>query len=101
MGRRCDDCAATGRCGEKVCHAACVRDDGALTLFVAQSATVKACGPELVSLADLLRDRGCVDALNLDGGGSSALWFQGPSAVYAPGTEDRAVYQGLLVHALP
>lgn len=81
--------------------AVCVRDDGALALFVAQSATVKACGPDLASLADLLLARSCVDAVSLDGGGSSALWFHGPSTVYAPGTEDRAVYQGLLVHTAP
>lgn len=81
--------------------AACIRDDGALTLFVAQSPTVKDCGPDLVSLAGLLRGRGCVDALALDGGGSSALWFKGASKVYTPGTEDRKVYQGLLVHTVP
>lgn len=78
-----------------------MRDDGALTLAVAQSATVKACGPSLTALADLLRARGCVEALNLDGGGSSALWFSGPSAVYAQGTEDRSIYQGLLIYAVP
>jgi hypothetical protein len=81
--------------------AACILESGALLLAVAQSATVKACGPDLASLADLLEKRGCVDAINLDGGGSSALWFAGPPVVYHAGTEDRPVYQALLVHALP
>jgi hypothetical protein len=79
--------------------AACIREDGALTLFVAQPATATACGPDLATLGGLLRGRGCVDALNLDGGGSSALWFKGSPTVYAPGNEDRPVYQGLLVYA--
>ena len=81
--------------------AACIRDDGALTLFVAQPTTSTTCGPKLVPLADLLLARGCVDALNLDGGGSSALWYSNPSTLYFPGNEDRPVYQGLLVYGDP
>ena len=77
--------------------AACVRDDGSLLLLVAQSASVKACGFDLPELADALVARGCVEALNFDGGGSAGLWYAGPPLVYAPGTEDRAVYQALVV----
>jgi hypothetical protein len=78
--------------------AACVRDDGSLLLVVAQSATTKACGFDLDGLADHLISRGCVDALNFDGGGSSAMWWLGPPVVYFPGTEDRSVYLGLVVY---
>ena len=66
-------------------------------LAVAQSKDVKACGLSLSDLADVLKAKGCVDAINLDGGGSSALWWKGPPARYHDGTEDRAVYNAITV----
>ena len=32
---------------------------------------------ELLELADLMKELGCVTAYNLDGGGSSTIWFNG------------------------
>jgi exopolysaccharide biosynthesis protein len=75
--------------------AACVLDDGAVMLAVAQSNSEKACGLSLSDLADVLKAKGCVDAINLDGGGSSALWWKGPPARYHDGTEDRPVYNAI------
>ena len=34
-------------------------------------------GLSLLELADLMKDLGCVTAYNLDGGGSSTMWFNG------------------------
>jgi exopolysaccharide biosynthesis protein len=79
--------------------AACVLDDGAVMLAVAQSDKEKACGLSLSDLADALKAKGCVDAINLDGGGSSALWWKGPPARYHDGTEDRPVYNAITVVA--
>lgn len=79
--------------------AVCVLDDGAVMLAVAQSSKEKACGLSLADLADVLKTKGCVDAVNLDGGGSSALWWEGPPARYHDGTEDRAVYNAITVVA--
>jgi len=75
--------------------ALCLQADGSLMLVMAQSPSKKACGLDLPALTALLLARGCTDAINLDGGGSAALWAFG---VYQPGTEDRAVYQALMVY---
>jgi exopolysaccharide biosynthesis protein len=79
--------------------AVCVLDDGAIMLAVAQAEKEKACGLSLSDLADVLKAKGCVDAINLDGGGSSALWWKGPPARYHDGTEDRPVYNAITVVA--
>lgn len=79
--------------------AACILDDGALMLVVAQSDKEKACGLSLADLADVLKAKGCVDAINLDGGGSSAMWWKGPPTRYHDGTEDRPVYNAITVIA--
>jgi exopolysaccharide biosynthesis protein len=79
--------------------AACVLDDGAVMFAVAQSDEEKACGLSLFDLADVLKAKGCVDAINLDGGGSSALWWKGPPSRYNDGTEDRPVYNAITVVA--
>jgi exopolysaccharide biosynthesis protein len=34
-------------------------------------------GMTLNELADYMSDLGCVEAMNLDGGGSSTLWYDG------------------------
>jgi hypothetical protein len=36
MGRRCDECAASGRCGEELCQPACVVDEAAPGLGMGQ-----------------------------------------------------------------
>lgn len=52
--------------------------DGSLLLvMVAQGASPQAQGMTLAEVADLLRQEGATQALNLDGGGSSSFWFDG------------------------
>lgn len=57
--------------------AACVTDSGDLVLLVVDGRQRDSRGVDLVELAILLRDLGCRDAINLDGGGSSALIVDG------------------------
>lgn len=78
--------------------AACVTADGSVLLVTAQHDTVKARGFPLKALADYLLGLGCQDALNLDGGGSTAFWQ--PDG-YFPGTEDRSVYHAVLITRVP
>ena len=44
---------------------------------VSDGRTKESVGLSLLELAQLLKDLGCVTAYNLDGGGSSTLWFNG------------------------
>jgi exopolysaccharide biosynthesis protein len=76
--------------------AICILDDGSIMVLAAQNDTVKARGFTLPELADYMISQGCVEALNLDGGGSSAFWASSPGAGYWPGTEDRAVYTAVI-----
>lgn len=71
--------------------AICIQADGSVLLLTAQHDTVKARGFTLPELTSYLIQKQCVQALNLDGGGSTAFWSLTPSG-YWPGTEDRAVY---------
>jgi exopolysaccharide biosynthesis protein len=57
--------------------AACVTDTGELVLLVVDGRQRDSRGVDLVELAILLRDLGCDEAINLDGGGSSALIVDG------------------------
>lgn len=69
--------------------AICVLEDGGIYMLAAQSESVKARGFTLPELTEYLSDQGCKNALNLDGGGSTAYWSTGG---YWYGTENRAVY---------
>jgi exopolysaccharide biosynthesis protein len=77
--------------------ALCRMADSSILVLTAQNETVKARGFTLGALADYLVARGCQDALNLDGGGSVAFWSSVDPAGYWPGTEDRPVYQTVVV----
>lgn len=44
---------------------------------VSDGRTDESVGLSLLELADLMKDLGCVTAYNLDGGGSSTMWFNG------------------------
>lgn len=57
--------------------AAGVTADGALILMVVDGRQPESRGVDLVELAYLMRQAGAINALNLDGGGSSALVVQG------------------------
>lgn len=74
--------------------AACIKNDGSIVILTAQHETVRY-GMTLNELADHLISIGCKDALNLDGGGSTAFWTPD---VYIYGEEDRAVFNGLMIY---
>ena len=44
---------------------------------VSDGRTKESTGLSLLELANLMKDLGCVTAYNLDGGGSSTMWFNG------------------------
>ena len=53
------------------------RNSGELVLLVVDGRQVDSRGVDLQELAILMRDLGCVEAINLDGGGSSAMVVDG------------------------
>ena len=57
--------------------AAGYRNSGELVLLVVDGRQVDSRGVDLQELAILMRDLGCVEAINLDGGGSSAMVVDG------------------------
>lgn len=70
---------------------------GEVLLLVADGRSPTSRGLTLTELAQLLRERGAVNAMNFDGGGSSTLVIQG-QVVNAPSDgSERAVGTGLLV----
>jgi exopolysaccharide biosynthesis protein len=46
-------------------------------VIVSDGRTSESAGLSLLELAQLFADRGCTVAYNLDGGGSSTMWFNG------------------------
>lgn len=73
----------------------CLKADGAVVLLSAQSPTTRACGFDLRGFASHMIEIGCVEGMNLDGGGSTGLWYEDGSSLV--GVEDRPVYQVLTV----
>ncbi len=55
--------------------------DGRLIVMVIQGRSADAAGATLVQQARLLKDLGCVEALNLDGGGSSCMLINGKPTI--------------------
>lgn len=55
--------------------------DGRLIIMVIQGRGAEAAGATLVQEAQLLKDLGCVEALNLDGGGSSCMLINGKPTI--------------------
>ena len=51
--------------------------DGSIVLFVCDGRIAESKGANLLELARILSGIGCVDALNLDGGGSTNMWVAG------------------------
>jgi len=78
--------------------AACVAAEGELVLLVVDGRQRDSRGVDLVELATLLEDLGCVEAINLDGGGSSALIVDG-RLINRPigGAEEREVMSALVL----
>ncbi len=54
-------------------------------------------GMSLPELAQAMADLGCTDAINMDGGGSSALWARGSIVNRPSDGRERSVANGLLV----
>lgn len=55
--------------------------DGHLIIMVIQGRSAVAAGATLVQEAQLLKELGCVEALNLDGGGSSCMLINGKETI--------------------
>ncbi len=51
--------------------------DNKLVVFVCEGRSENAAGLSLIQLADVLKEIGCVEALNLDGGGSTCMLING------------------------
>lgn len=52
-------------------------DDGKVILFICDGRTASSPGLNLIELARVMKGLGCVDALNLDGGGSTGMVVEG------------------------
>ncbi len=55
--------------------AACITREQKLLLITVDGRNEKAAGMALYELADLLKYAGCLNAVNLDGGGSTTMWI--------------------------
>ena len=56
-------------------------NDGKLIVLVIQGRSINAAGATLLQEATLLKNLGCVEALNLDGGGSSCMLINGKETI--------------------
>lgn len=65
--------------------------DGKLIILVVEGRNTTAGGATLTQEAQLLKDLGCVEALNLDGGGSSCLLINGKETIAPSDKKQRAV----------
>jgi hypothetical protein len=76
------------------------RDRRTLHLVVVDGRSGSSRGMNCVELGRLMRELGAWDAVNLDGGGSSALWVEGPGVVNRPSDgSQRVVANHLAVFA--
>jgi exopolysaccharide biosynthesis protein len=55
--------------------------DNKLVILVVQGRSESSGGASLIQEAQILKDLGCVEALNLDGGGSSCLLVNGKETI--------------------
>lgn len=78
--------------------AACIDAAGELLLVVIDGRQRESRGVDLVELTAILADMGCEEAINLDGGGSSALVVDGRLLNHPAGSDDeREVMSALLL----
>lgn len=70
-----------------------VREDGSIVLFVCEGRgmTEGVAGLSTGELAGVMKDLGCTEALNLDGGGSSCMLVQGKETIKVSDGRQRAV----------
>lgn len=71
--------------------------DGNLWLIVVDGRQTMSVGASLAELTEIMRRWGCVDAINLDGGGSSAINLFGVTLNRPSGGVERAVANGILL----
>jgi len=77
-----------------------ITSDGDLILLIVDGRQLISRGVDLTELASMLHDLGCIDALNLDGGGSSALVVNGTLLNRPAGkTTEREVMSAIAVFA--
>jgi exopolysaccharide biosynthesis protein len=62
-----------------------------LIILVVEGRNPNAGGATLLQEAQILKDLGCVEALNLDGGGSSCLLINGKETIKPSDKKQRAV----------
>ncbi len=74
-----------------------VREDGGVILVVVDGRSFRSGGATLVGLARLMKDLGAVQALNLDGGGSSTMVVNGKVVNSPSDGHERAVTSALVV----
>ncbi len=65
--------------------------DNKLIILVVEGRSPAAAGATLVQEAQILKDLGCVEALNLDGGGSSCLLINGKETIAPSDKKQRAI----------
>ena len=73
--------------------------DKEILFIVVDGRSAKAQGMSLFELQDFLLSLRCNDAINLDGGGSSALWIRGKGVVNTPSdkTGERPVANAIVI----
>ena len=71
--------------------------DGRVLLVVVDGRSLRSGGASIVGLANLMRSLGAVDALNLDGGGSSTMVVNGRVVNSPSDGHERAVTSALVV----
>lgn len=73
--------------------------DGEIVIVVVDGRSSFSRGVTLVELATLMKERGCSDAVNLDGGGSSALWIASGVVNFPSDGVERPVANALALFA--
>lgn len=71
-----------------------IDEDGAVILLVVDGRNEKSAGVTLRELAAIMKSLGCRDALNLDGGGSSAMYWRGAGIVSYPSDNKKFDHAG-------
>lgn len=90
-------------CSEYLCQrhprtAVGIKANGDIMFFQVDGRSSSSIGLTLVGLARELLKRGAVDAINLDGGGSSTMWIKGSGVVNRPSDgSERSVSNSLIV----
>ncbi len=84
---------------------ACTKRNGGILLVTIDGRNEEADGMSIAELTTLMKELGCYNAINLDGGGSTTMWIHGKGVVNHPSDNrtfdaegERRVANVLLVH---